>query len=145
MKSFAVLFLAVAFMAPNVWAESKEKGSRGEGRGGFGKILKQLELTDDQKEALKASRKAHKAENKDSKTNSREELKGLRNELKAKFASDASESELRSLHTKIKTLRSAKAEKRFGKMMNIRKILTVEQRKKFQELQGQRKGSKRKQ
>ena len=75
-----------------------------------------------------------RATQKENKFTEKDKLKELREEMKTKFASDATEAELQATHAKIKELRDKKAESRFKKLLSIRKVLTVEQRKKFQEL-----------
>ncbi len=139
MKKLMPLVLAMTFLVPTITLAGKGKGG-GEGKE-MARALKQLNLSEEQKKKLKEMRKA----NKEKKFESQGELKKLREEMKTKFASDAPESELKAIHAKIKSLRDQKAEARFQKMLTIRSVLTVEQRKKFQELQmGKRKGKKRK-
>lgn len=99
---------------------------------GMMKVLQQLDLTAEQKEKLKELRKNRK-DGGHGKENV-EEVRKLRQELKEKFASNASDSELRKINDKMKSLRSSKTDLRFERMMEVRAILTVEQRKKFQDL-----------
>ncbi|MFT6630551.1 MAG: protein CpxP [Bacteriovoracaceae bacterium] len=136
MKAILSMILLGTLIAPTAFAEGR-KGGKGEGKG-FSKILKQLDLSDDQKVKLKELRKAKKSAGK----SDHGELKKLREEMKSKFASSASESEIRALHNKIKTMRHAKGDERFSRVMEIRNILTVEQRKQFQSLQEERRGKK---
>lgn len=110
-----------------------------EGKGHMKEILSQLNLSDEQKEQLKAARKENKKLGKGQK----EEIKKLWQQMKDKFGTAASESEMRSLHNKLMSLKSEKREKRFNRIMKIRNILNVEQRKKFQQLRmAKRKGKK---
>lgn len=99
---------------------------------GMMKILQQLDLTDEQKAKVKELR-TKKKDKGQGKANV-EEVRKLREELKEKYASDASDSEVRKIHDKIDSLRSSKSDVRFERMMELRSILTVEQRKKLQEL-----------
>lgn len=102
----------------------------GKDHGGMKEIMKQLDLTDEQKEKLKSLRE----ENKKMEKGDKGEIKELWKQMEEKFGTSASESELRTLHDKMKSLRTQKADNRFNRLMKIRNILTVEQRKKFQEL-----------
>jgi Spy/CpxP family protein refolding chaperone len=135
MKLLMPMILTAVLCLPTL-SMAKPKDGKG---GGFEKALKQLELSDAQKKQLKEMRAAHK----ENKFSQGKELKKLREQMKTQFVSDAPEAELKAIHTKIKSLRDLKAETRFSKLLAIRKILTVEQRKKFQELQMKPKKAKR--
>jgi Spy/CpxP family protein refolding chaperone len=143
MKAILSMILLGTLIAPATYANEKGEEMGKRKGGGFGKILKQLNLTDDQKAKLKEFRKANKGNGKIDHS----ELKKLREEMKSKFATSATESEIRGIQEKIKKLRHSKGDMRFSRVMGIRNILTVEQRKKFQELQqanrGMRKHSKK--
>ena len=113
---------------------------RGEkGHGGMRKILKQLELTEEQKVKLKNHRESHK----DNKKELRGKMKDARQRMKSAFTSNSSDSELRSLHSEIKALKSQIADTRFEKMLFIRSVLTTEQRVKFQELKEEKRKNRK--
>ncbi len=132
MKKIMTIILFTTFITPFAFA------GKGMGKGGFMKILKQLELTDEQKSKLKEIRKAHKED----KGSGKEEIIKLRESMKEKFVSNASEAELRTIHNQMKSFRSERNEKRFSKLMKIRNVLTPEQRKKFQELRMENRGNR---
>lgn len=111
---------------------------RGGGKG-MGKILKQLDLSDEQKEKLKAHRETNQG-NKEL----RKQVKELREKMKASFDSNASDTELRRVHSELKSIRSQIADKRFEKMLFIRSILTTDQWRKLQAMKEQRKGKRNK-
>jgi Spy/CpxP family protein refolding chaperone len=131
-KSLMAIFILT--LSTSSFAEGKRRG----GAKRVGKILKQLELTQEQKEQFKKFRQ----ETKTNRKSKREEIKSLRAEMKKSFQSDASESSLRSLHEKLKNLRSQMADFRFNKMIKIRSILTTEQRAKFNQLRAEQKQSR---
>lgn len=112
--------------------------AKGDKKGFMKEVLSQLNLTEEQKTKLKELRKDKKPKKSD-----HGEIKKLREELQAKYASNASESELKSIHNKIKELRNSKIDNRFERMTKIRSVLTLEQRKKFQELMQQKRQSRK--
>lgn len=138
MKKLALMMMVTLFALNTAYAKSERKGK---GKG-FGKIFKELGLSDEQKEKIKSFRlegKKSKANHKESK----EKIKALREKMKASFASSASESELKALHTELTGLRSQQNNERFEKMLKIRSVLTPEQRVKFQELKGNKREGKK--
>ena len=139
MQSFILSAVLLTSSIPGFSSEAFARDGKRKG-GGMGKILKQLDLSEDQKEQLKTIRKDNKKMGKADKG----KIKELWGQMKSKFGSDASESEVRALHEQIKNLKMEKMEKRFSRIMKIRTILTVEQRKKFQSLRDERKKGKRK-
>lgn len=133
LKKLTVLTI-MSLMITNVsWAK---KGPRD---GGFRKILKELNLTQEQKDKLKTMRKANKVDHK----KVRAEMKANREKMKAAFTSDASADELKKLHETIKKFKMDKMDQRFNKMLEIRSVLTKEQRVKFQELQEKNQSNRR--
>ena len=107
MKSFLMLIsLTFLMSAPSSFARSEG------GKKGMGKILKQLDLTPKQRTQLKEARGEGKSGDKEKK----EEMKELRKQMKAKFVSDAPESELRTLHEKMSELKGKKHTEKFNKL-----------------------------
>lgn len=138
MKLFLVLLLSTAGL------QSFAERSGGEGRMGM-KMLKELNLTDDQKEKIKAIRQKHKGD-KGEREHYGKKIKELKKQMKEKLGSSASSDEIKALRSEIKALKEkkkARRAKKFDKMLEIREVLTVEQRKKFQELRQQRKKKRR--
>jgi Spy/CpxP family protein refolding chaperone len=113
------------------------QGKRGGGKR-IGKILKQLDLSAEQKEQFKKFRQASKSDRKSKRT----EVKSLRAEMKKSFQTNASDSSLKSLHQKLKALRGEMADFRFNKMLKIRSILTSDQRTKFYQLRADQRQSR---
>jgi protein CpxP len=119
----------MTFITTGVLAFGGNKKAKGK-QGNFKQVMAQLKLSEDQKDKLKVMR----SENRDKSKMSKGEMKDLHMKLEVGFSGQETESELRSLHQKIKTIRMAKMDKRFERMMRIRSVLNSTQRKKFFEL-----------
>ncbi len=135
MSRISKVFITVMIMSLslNAMSAGKERGKHRK----MG-IMKELDLSAEQRKELKEFRKSSK----ESKKTTRAEIKSLREQMKKSFQSNASESSLKSMHEKLKTLRSNMADFRFNKMLKIRSILTPDQRAKFYELRSKRKKQK---
>lgn len=127
-----VLTLLLAFEA-NAF-DAGRRGRDGERGRGMAKMLKQLDLSKEQKEKIKE----HRENSKTSRKELRIKMKSLKDKMKAAFKSNASDSELRSIHSNIKNLKSEMADSRFEKMLFIRGVLTKEQRAKLNEIKEKR-------
>lgn len=97
------------------------------GKGGW---LKELNLTDAQKDQLNQIKDNFWKNNKDTKKAMREARAKLREALKTK----ASKDDLRKQHRDLQALKMKFGEARFEKILAIRDILTSEQQKKFEGL-----------
>lgn len=124
-NKLCLVFLMSLMMTGFAFAK---KGKMG---GGFKQILKQLDLTKEQQEKLKAL----KDDDGEDWKKTRAEMKENRDKMKEAFKSSSSEADVRKLHESIKATRIQKMDRRFDKMMKIRSVLTPEQRVKFIELQ----------
>ena len=105
-----------------------------EGKGkkhGIMKMLKSLDLSEEQLEKIKEIKKQKKESRADKKTK-KEEIKKLKQELKEKFKSSASSAEIRTLDNKIKNLHTQVQRDRLEMMLSIREVLTPAQRAKFE-------------
>lgn len=130
-----LLILALTLFAINT-GYAKEVRKRGKGHS---KIFKELGLSEDQMIKVKALRKEDRGLNKEVKRT----IRANREKMKEVFASGSSDSELRTLHKEMKTLRNQRDDKKFEKMLKIRSILTPEQRVKFQKLKSKRRQGKK--
>lgn len=99
----------------------------GKGHGFHGAMMKELNLTPEQKEKLKAIRSQNKGDRKEN----RQEMKKLREELETAMRGSASDSELKSKFEAIQKKQQEFAKERFEHVLAIRAILTPEQRAKF--------------
>jgi Spy/CpxP family protein refolding chaperone len=141
MKNLIGTLLLVFLLSADASAFGFGKKGRSDelGRGGkMGKLLKQLDLSKEQKEKIKE----HRESNKGNKKELRSQLKEAKSKMQTAFQSNASEGELRSLHSELKSLKTRMADARFEKMLFLRSVLTPEQRAKLEELKSQRKGKR---
>ncbi|MEL6440530.1 MAG: Spy/CpxP family protein refolding chaperone [Cyanobacteria bacterium J06621_8] len=107
------------------WRQSERgKGQRME------QILQQLDLTTEQSQQIDTIRQQAKNNAQDL----RQQLQAQREQMKALYASDADAAELRNQYQAAKSLREQLGNNRFETMLEIREVLTVEQRAKFTEL-----------
>ncbi len=134
MVNITSVFFLVMALSSTIFAKNKDSKNRK--RGG---ILKQLDLSKEQREKITAFRKENQPEIKEL----RNSIKSLRKEIKEAFKNDKPESELKGLHSKMQDLRSKMADKRFNKLLFMRSVLNKEQRIKYQELQSKWKGKRK--
>ncbi len=134
MKRLMTALIGIALISPMAYAK------RGHHKAKHEEIFKQLDLSEKQRTELKALRE----NNKDNMKSLKEQKKKFRKEMNEAMASDASESQLRTLHNEITRLKNKIKDTRFEKMLSIRKILTQEQRVKFFKLKQEMKKNKRK-
>lgn len=115
--------------------------SRGEKRGGrdHSKLFEQLDLSDAQKAEIQNIRQQAR----ESKSGRREEAQAAREKMRELFASDASADELRAQHRANQEIRQALHEQRFEMKLQIREVLTPEQRSKLAELKPEHRGRRR--
>lgn len=137
MRKLIIITLLSSLIVGQAYAFGGGKG--GGKKGGFGKILKQLDLTEEQEAKLKTLRKAKKED----RGKNKGEMKELHEKMKAAFINGKNDSEVQALHTQIKAMKMEKMDKRFQHMMDIRSVLTPDQRKKFFELQHSMRGHKK--
>ena len=113
------------------------KSKRGK-RGGQAAILKELNLSKEQFAKLKEYREASKSKKEERKP-LKDKIKSLREDIKKGFISNISDDKMLEMHREISANRSKLEEFRFSKMIAMKNVLNEEQRKKFIELEGQRK------
>ena len=99
------------------------------------KIQEQLGLSEEQRAKIKEHRKKHFAETKELHEQIRGKMEELRKELQK---ADFDEGKVRAIHSDIKTLRMKEEENRLEGIIEMRKILTPEQYKKFTEMMKER-------
>lgn len=100
------------------------------------KLMKELDLTAEQKEKIKAERDKRKTEMKAA----REKAKAAREKLREAFKANAPADQLRTLKNEAQAAQTAMADARFEGMLALREMLTPEQRTKFNEFQEKRHG-----
>lgn len=117
------------------WSDhNKHAGKRG--MSGITKLIQQLDLTSEQSEQIEAISERAKTENRAL----FEQLQTNRQEMQSLLTSDASLEELRANHQQVQNLQQELGNNRFETMLEIREILTPEQRTQMAELMEQGRG-----
>lgn len=105
-------------------------------KGARGGLLKDLNLTSEQRQQIKQIRQQSKNEIRQK----RQTMRQARNKLEESIASEASGEQVRSQYNQLKGLRQELADLQFENTFAIREVLTLEQRQKFvQQMQQRRK------
>ncbi len=120
---------------PQLAHHNFQQGRRG-GYGGMKNVLEQLDLTPEQSQKIDA---IHEQFHSDNETLF-QEMRTNHQELRSLLASDASPETLRQQHQKIQDLRQQLGTNRFETMLQVREVLTPEQRTQMAELMEQRRG-----
>ena len=138
LASLAALLIGVSSLAG---AYSGQDSKEGRGPGGadgearmerkMDKIHQQLGLSPDQQKKLKEHRQAHRQEMRTLRESLRTKRESLRAELEKP---DLNEGIVKSLSEELKTLQNRLADLRLDGILEVRKILSPEQFKKFGEL-----------
>ena len=110
-------------------SESSQQGHRGKGRGhgkGQGRgLMKDLNLSAEQRQKIKEIREASRSKNQSLKESMKTQREALRNALKD---SASSNSQLKSLFEAVQSTHKSLATSRFEGMLAVREVLTAEQR-----------------
>ncbi len=101
-----------------------------------GQFIEALDLNDSQKQQLAQIRQKYQGQMEPV----REQLMATRQELKSLLSGTASTNEIRNKHQQIITLQQKMGQMRFDSMLEMREVLTPEQRAKFAQLMEQRQG-----
>lgn len=112
-------------------AQNNFPGGKKMGRGfGMQKFLDQLDLTAEQSEKIAAIQDDSRNDNQ----SLYQEMKANHQEMRSLFNNDASPEQLRQQHQEIQSLRQQLGNNRFETMLQIREVLTPEQRDRLAEL-----------
>ncbi len=106
------------------------KHRRGEG---FKRLLEQLDLTADQSQQIEAIQEKSRTE----KETLRQQMQTRHQEMRSLFTSDSTPEQLREQHEQLQALHQQLANNRFETMLQVREILTPEQRTQMAELMAQ--------
>ena len=107
------------------------KHLRGEG---FKRLLGQLDLTPEQSQEIEAIQEKSRAE----KETLRQQMQTKHQEMRSLFTSDSTPEQLREQHEQLQALHQELATNRFETMLQVREVLTPEQRTQMAELMAQR-------
>lgn len=94
------------------------------------RMIQQLDLTPEQREQIKDIQEESRSEYQSLK----EEVRENRQQMQSLLASDASNNELRRQHRQMQRLHQKMGDRRFETMLEMREILTSEQRAKMAQL-----------
>lgn len=141
LTGLGVLFFVMA-------GNASEASARGKGDQ-MGRLSEELKLSPEQKEKMKELREKSKTQREAKRSEMkalRKSMKQKRNELTSAMESDESDSALRNrfselekLQQKARHMREARSKARFENALEVRKILTPEQRKEFRGFMHERK------
>lgn len=119
-----ILALSLTLSTPAAFAK------RGGPDGPLHKALKKLDLTAEQQAKLKEIRVGQK----DKIEAAHEKMKAARESLEHSLDNNASDTDIRKKHNDLQAARTQMEGLRFESLLQIRAILTPEQRKKFQDM-----------
>ena len=117
-------------------AQRAKRGKKGRRGAGFQKMLEQLDLSNEQSEQIKAIKERAQANGE----GLREQMRAEKQEMRSLLQSDTSNAVLTQQHQKLQNLRQQLGNNRFETMLQVREVLTPEQRSKMAELIGQKSG-----
>ena len=109
---------------------------RGYGGGGIKKLTEKLDLTEEQSTQIEAIQEKYRAANEEN----YQQLKQVRDEMRSLLSSDANPNQLRQQHQEMQSLRQQLGNNRFEAMLEVRDILTPEQRQQMADMMAQRRG-----
>ena len=109
------------------------RGYRGEG---IKKLTEKLDLTNEQSTQIEAIREKYRAANEEN----YQQLKQAREEMRSLLTSDANPNRLRQQHQEMQSLRQQLGNSRFEAMLEVREILTPEQRQQMADMMAEHRG-----
>ena len=101
-----------------------------------GQLIQQLDLTDEQRAQIEAIQ----AKYADDLGPNNQNLNTAYQELRTMMIGDTPDEAIRSKHDEIRTMRQQSADLRFESMLEVRQVLTTEQRQELADLMEQRRG-----
>lgn len=107
------------------------------GGGDQGKFLEQLNLTTEQRQQLSTIRQKYQGQIQ----SLREKVRNTHQELRTLMSGSATADQIRAKHQELSQLQDQLQDLRFNSMLEMRDILTPEQRTKFTQLMEQRRGN----
>lgn len=119
-------------------AQHMKHGKRGNRGEGMNKILQQLDLTSEQSQQIEAIQEQSKTAGE----TLHEQMQTQKQQMRSLFDSDATPEQLTQQHQQLQNLRQQFGDNRFETMLQVREILTPEQRAEMAELMSQKVGRK---
>lgn len=118
------------------WSHQNKHGDKRGMRGGIDRLSQQLDLTSEQSEQIEAIQEQSETENQAL----FEQLQTNRQQMQSLLTSDAARQQLQANHQQEQNLRQELSNNRFETMLEIREVLTPEQRTQMAELVSQHRG-----
>lgn len=116
-------------------AQYHSPGAKRMGRGeGMSKMLEQLNLTPEQSEQIETIKTESRAQN----DALHQDMETIREEMRSLLASDASVEQLREQHQRMQEVHQKLSDNRFETMLQIREVLTPEQRSQMADLMSEK-------
>ena len=100
------------------------------------RLLEQLDLTPEQSQQIETIKQQSKADTE----SLRQELQQAHEQMRSLMVADTNSNELRQQHQQLQTLHQQLGTQRFETMLQVREVLTPEQRSQMAELMGQHRG-----
>ncbi|NJN75311.1 MAG: Spy/CpxP family protein refolding chaperone [Synechococcaceae cyanobacterium RL_1_2] len=111
---------------------------RGEGEGGLrfgeGRLIEELELTPTQQAQIETLKENHRTEME----GLREQMQPIKDEIRELMVGTADKATIRAKHQEAQSLHTKIQDARFEQMLEIREVLTPEQRQKFASIMDQK-------
>lgn len=117
------------------FAQRMKHGKRGRGQN-IDQLTQQLDLSPEQSQQIEAIQEESRA----AADEIEQQMRSQHEEMKSLMASDASTEEIRTQYQEAQALRQRMSDNRFETMLQIREVLTPEQRSEMAELMEQRRG-----
>lgn len=114
------------------------QGRRGPGGGGPDGLMQALNLTTEQQQQMKAIRDRYESQI----TQNRDALQAAHERMRQLMGSSASDQELLTQHNELQRLQTEMGDLRFRSMLEMRAILTPEQRTQMNQMQQQRQNNR---
>ena len=121
--------------SPQLFAQKPDGAMRPPGA--RSRLMQELNLTQEQMQRLDALQQQSKKQMEQP----RQALRQARQDLANLMASNADENAIRAKHNQLQQLQQQMANVRFQNMLEMRKVLTPEQRQRFAQLMQQRRGN----
>ena len=118
------------------FAQRRKHGRKGNRGSNIDRLMQNIDLSDEQSQQIEAIEEESKAATDEIK----QQVRSQHEEMRALMASDASVEEIRSQYQEAQALRQQMSDNRFETMLEIREVLTLEQRSQIAELMEQDRG-----
>ena len=134
---YSLSIVGVMFLTSNVYSQpqggnvNRHEEMREKMRAKMLEVFKQLDLSPEQEKQLQAHRRSHMGQGKEFWENMKAKKEAIRNELQKE---ELNMENVYKIHNELKDLLIQKADHRLEGILEVRKILTAEQFRKFCEL-----------